>query len=729
MQPKKFSEYTPIEETDGSEIIPILKDGENGAVAAENLPVSLPTQAAIDAATSGAASGLATHVANTSNPHAVTKTQVGLSNVDNTSDADKPVSTAQQTAIDAKVADAINNGTTTVAPSQNAVFDALALKAVDADVVHDTGDETIAGVKTFSNDLTAASLTAVTTVEAPTAVVDTFMSHNDTGLSFNTGNTTGIDSAGMNVDFQAGSANGEADGGSVIFAGGVAGENSTGGPVRLIGGTGTATGATGGDIELMPGEGDAIDGLIKLMGATEVSEPINPLNVANKAYTDLVSQMTRSFSVTVALESSGMAADYICDGTNDTEQIQAATDAVVAAGGGTVYIRNGTYTIMSTIEINRLYIAGSVASPDTYIRYVGDGFFKSATGTIAGTALQAGVNLTHMFYCRGMVDPVTNADIGHGLAFEYMTLDGGLANGFTTTNLMTLENWDGCIVNFARLRGADCSINTVWNSTTDPTGPTIPGGLFISNAIISGNGGGIGINLEYQTQCWFTNLWMSTSSTADTWIKCLGGGKLKFNSIEFNAAGCAFSFNDSATRDLSDVIIVGCMFQVGSGNKSWRENRTNSSSKRFAIGICTMGVGVTYDQLVHFETNSVQVTGFTEYYNNLLLGTRTFALTDAANIATDASRGNIFTVTLGGDRVLDAPTNPTNGQRCVWRFTQDATGNRTITPATGTSGSFRFGTDLTGITLSTTANKTDYMLAQYNSTDSRWDVLALQRGY
>lgn len=33
-----------------------------------------------------------------------------------------------QTTIDAKVADAINNGTTTIAPSQNAVFDAIALK-------------------------------------------------------------------------------------------------------------------------------------------------------------------------------------------------------------------------------------------------------------------------------------------------------------------------------------------------------------------------------------------------------------------------------------------------------------------------------------------------------------------------------------------------------------------------------------------------------------------------
>lgn len=48
------------------------------------------------------------HIANKSNPHTVTKTQVGLGNVNNTSDADKPVSTAQATAID----DAKTAGTT-----------------------------------------------------------------------------------------------------------------------------------------------------------------------------------------------------------------------------------------------------------------------------------------------------------------------------------------------------------------------------------------------------------------------------------------------------------------------------------------------------------------------------------------------------------------------------------------------------------------------------------------
>ena len=52
------------------------------------------------------------HIADTNNPHSVTKAQVGLGNVDNTSDLNKPISTATQTALDSK-ADKTNliNGT------------------------------------------------------------------------------------------------------------------------------------------------------------------------------------------------------------------------------------------------------------------------------------------------------------------------------------------------------------------------------------------------------------------------------------------------------------------------------------------------------------------------------------------------------------------------------------------------------------------------------------------
>ena len=54
------------------------------------------------------------HINNKNNPHAVTKAQVGLSNVDNTSDASKPISTATQTALDKKAdKSALSNYVTT----------------------------------------------------------------------------------------------------------------------------------------------------------------------------------------------------------------------------------------------------------------------------------------------------------------------------------------------------------------------------------------------------------------------------------------------------------------------------------------------------------------------------------------------------------------------------------------------------------------------------------------
>ena len=52
--------------------------------------------------TNAALQELGAHKASATNPHGVTKTQVGLGNVDNTSDANKPVSTAGQTALNLK---------------------------------------------------------------------------------------------------------------------------------------------------------------------------------------------------------------------------------------------------------------------------------------------------------------------------------------------------------------------------------------------------------------------------------------------------------------------------------------------------------------------------------------------------------------------------------------------------------------------------------------------------
>ena len=63
-------------------------------------PVSTATQQAIDAAKEEVSQSITEHISDQENPHNVTKAQVGLANVDNTSDADKPISTATQEALD-----------------------------------------------------------------------------------------------------------------------------------------------------------------------------------------------------------------------------------------------------------------------------------------------------------------------------------------------------------------------------------------------------------------------------------------------------------------------------------------------------------------------------------------------------------------------------------------------------------------------------------------------------
>ena len=84
---------------------------------------------------------LNTHISNTSNPHNVTKAQVGLGNVDNTSDLNKPISTATQSALDGKVPNTrtINN---------KALSSDITLTYTDVNALPDT---------TTINDLTTAT--------------------------------------------------------------------------------------------------------------------------------------------------------------------------------------------------------------------------------------------------------------------------------------------------------------------------------------------------------------------------------------------------------------------------------------------------------------------------------------------------------------------------------------------------------------------------------------------
>lgn len=108
------------------------------------------------------------------------------------------------------------------------------------------------------------------------------------------------------------------------------------------------------------------------------------------------------------------------------------------------------------------------------------------------------------------------------------------------------------------------------------------------------------------------------------------------------------------------------------------------------------------------------------------LGTRVVALTDGATPALNAKLGDVFTLSAAGDRTIAVPSNPISGQRIIIRHTASG-GNRTLALNTG-AGGFRFGTSITGLTI-TTSGLTDYIECVYNATASKWDVINYQKGF
>jgi len=117
-------------------------------------------------------------------------------------------------------------------------------------------------------------------------------------------------------------------------------------------------------------------------------------------------------------------------------------------------------------------------------------------------------------------------------------------------------------------------------------------------------------------------------------------------------------------------------------------------------------------------TTTVAGLGVVQSFTKAQRGT-VVALSDGATIAVDLSLGNNFSVTLGGNRTLGAPTNQTAGQSGVIVVTQDGTGSRTL--AYNSVYKFAGGT---APTLTTTASAVD-VLAYYVESSTRITVTSL----
>lgn len=202
-----------------------------------------------------------------------------------------------------------------------------------------------------------------------------------------------------------------------------------------------------------------------------------------------------------------------------------------------------------------------------------------------------------------------------------------------------------------------------------------------------------------------------------------------FLTVEHNADGTLKSTGSLSTKANASTTISAGTGLTGGGDLS--TNRTLSVSFGTTSGTAAQG---NDSRITGAEqtSNKGAANGYAPLNSSSKVPTTNLpvvfppvTLTDAATIATDASLSNQFRVTLGGNRTLGNPTNPTDGQKVMWELIQDGTGSRTITLDTA----FALGTDISSITLSTTAGKRDFLGAVYNSTTSKWYIIAFVKGY
>ena len=100
-------------------------------------------------------------------------------------------------------------------------------------------------------------------------------------------------------------------------------------------------------------------------------------------------------------------------------------------------------------------------------------------------------------------------------------------------------------------------------------------------------------------------------------------------------------------------------------------------------------------------------------------------LADASIVAVDASLGNDFRVTLGGNRSMGNPANAVAGQQIIFQITQGAGAPYILTWGSA----YEFSNGLPAPILSTTAGQTDVLGFIYNTGTRTWLFAAFVNGF
>lgn len=468
----------------------------------------------------------------------------------------------------------------------------------------------------------------------------------------------------------------------------------------------------------------------------------------------------------------GSGADYIVDGTNDHTEVQNAINALT--NGGMVLLAPGSYNFADSVDFagNDTYdaptkgvIGAGMHSTKIICASNVDGFSITGNASVVLKDMEIQVTGTGngITSTMGAGTPDLYQAFWNSL-FEnlYFTKNGGgshtgwainmgapFRSRFANIEIFNLHNGMKFYSQNAAFNPGDFTIDRAFIELDSATGSV---GLHLSSPVsnssmnqmtfnmvelIDNASGGTGILLDGVGETNHNIFTGINIEQFDTVINVDRGVSNRFdlNYVESTAGGTFFKFgaNGGGNRIRhAGMVYVGTKTNVLVNDaNTWADNP--NSVEDFYVAIESGGV------LNATKTAVTKVFGMRGYNNGTLNNGLEFqrqawnpapvTLTEAATIATDASQGNHFRVTLTANRTLGIPTSPKDGQKAVWEIIQGGSGSYTLTITTGSSGAFAFGTDITGVTLSTTVGKKDYIGAVYNAASARWHVIALSKGY
>jgi hypothetical protein len=479
-------------------------------------------------------------------------------------------------------------------------------------------------------------------------------------------------------------------------------------------------------------------------------------------------------TVVVAASTSQYQTDYRCDGTADEVQIQAAIDAVKAAGGGTVLLTAGTFNIAAPVLVEG-YDDVDVEQ-DLYLRGAGP-----KNTTLAVTAgVNCGIRLGKCVRAHVSDLGLTIDGSSDGIQAVASTEVAGIHRSAWLSTISRIQvkgpfdggdtGWAFDLDNVFRATISEIEVNGTTNGLRFYSSNSAfnPGDLIVARCFVDiANGASGGVAYKFESSagnanqyCMITCHGIGSGGSGGQygWQFTGAGATSHIRTIDCNAEQFQTTVQVGATAYDIDVDLVHVTVPNGGTLADF-----DGYGNRVRCGLAYIPASATVTLVDDDNTYSAKpnIFGPVDIYadtgstvnvdvaDTVLLrditsdgpGTvsaslrmppavtpvKVATLTDAATIAINAALGNHFRVTTTANRALGVPTNPTDGQRIIVEHIASG-GARTLSLTTGSTGAFQFAsTGITGLT-ATNSGTADFLEFVYSASLARWRIVNVSKG-